>query len=106
MHPPLRNRACGKTGWPWLTAAALALGQAAPALGQDQAVAYTNATVETASTKGRIENATVVLRGGKVAAVGADVKVPDDARVIDARGKTLLPGILDPFREVAITDGA
>jgi hypothetical protein len=75
---------------------------AAPARAQDTPIAYTNAAIETAGKAGRLENATLVLRGGKVEAVGAGVKVPDDARVIDARGRTLMPGILDPFREVTI----
>jgi hypothetical protein len=35
-----------------------------------------------------------------------DIKIPDDARVIDARGKTIMPGIIDPFREVAIAGAA
>jgi hypothetical protein len=76
---------------------------AAPALAEEAAVAYTNATIETVGKAGRLENATVVLRGGKVEAVGTDVKIPDDARVLDARGKTLMPGVLDPFREVTIS---
>jgi hypothetical protein len=67
-------------------------------------VALRGAAVETAGKAGRIEHGTVVLRGGKVEAVGADVKVPDDARVIDARGLTIMPGIVDPFREVSIAE--
>src|SRR5262245_21558955 len=99
MHIPIRNRAGRGHG---LAVLAVALGLTAPALAEDAAVAYTNATIETAGKAGRLENATLVLRGGKVEAVGVDVKLPDDARVIDARGKTLMPGILDPFREVTI----
>src|SRR5262245_35758611 len=68
--------------------------------GQEATVAFTNATIETTGKTGRIEKGTLVLRAGKIEAVGADIKIPDDARVIDARGKTIMPGILDPFREV------
>jgi len=39
--------------------------------------------------------ATVLVRGGRIAAVGADVAVPPDARVIRAEGQTLLPGLFD-----------
>src|SRR5579871_5058924 len=78
-----------------VTLAALAL--AAPA---GDVIVYTHATIETAGTAGRLEDATVVLRGGKVEAVGTDVKVPDGATVIDAHGKTIMPGIVDPFRTV------
>jgi imidazolonepropionase-like amidohydrolase len=75
---------------------------AAPAAAQPPAVAIRNATVETLAAAGRVERATVVLRGGKVEAVGQDVPIPDDATVIDARGGTLIPGIIDPHFEVAV----
>ena len=38
---------------------------------------------------------TVLIEGGRIVAVGADVKVPRGARVINARGKALLPGFFD-----------
>jgi hypothetical protein len=65
-------------------------------------VVLRGAVIETAGKAGRIENGVVVLRGGKVEAVGTDVKVPDDARVIDLGGKTIMPGLIDPYREVTI----
>src|SRR5439155_26549155 len=68
-------------------------------------VAYTNAAIETAAKPGRIENATLLVRNGKIEAVGASVKIPDDAKLIAASGKTIMPGIIDPFREVAIAGG-
>ena len=37
----------------------------------------------------------VVIRDSRIAAAGPDVAIPRDARVIDAAGKTLLPGIFD-----------
>src|SRR5437773_12363250 len=77
-----------------------------PSQTPDAPVAYTNAAIETAGKSGRIENATLILHAGKIQAVGTDVKAPDDARVIDARGKTIMPGILDPSREVVIAGGA
>lgn len=42
-----------------------------------------------------IENGTIVFRDGKIAAVGADVKVPVEARVIDVEGKTIMPGFVE-----------
>jgi len=38
---------------------------------------------------------TVLLRGNRIAAVGVDIAVPADARVMDAKGETLLPGLFD-----------
>jgi hypothetical protein len=75
---------------------------AAPAAGQEPAVAITNAAVETLAAAGRLERATVVVRGGKVEAVGPDVKVPEGATVIDAAGGTVLPGLIDPYFEVSV----
>ncbi|MFO0811491.1 MAG: amidohydrolase family protein [Gemmataceae bacterium] len=79
---------------------------AAPAFGQDAALAIKNATVETMTPAGRIEKAVVVIRNGKIEAVGKDVKVPDDARVIDAAGGTVMPGIVEPYFEVAVAAAA
>ena len=66
------------------------------------AVAYRGVTLETAGKAGRLENATLVLRDGKIEAVGVGIKPPDDARIIEARGKTIMPGIIDPYKEIAI----
>ena len=48
------------------------------------------------------EGATVVLRDGVVEAVGTGVKVPADARVIDAKGLTVTPGLIDAFGGVGL----
>lgn len=42
-----------------------------------------------------IPEGTVVVRGGKIAAVGAGLAPPEGAEVIDGRGQTLLPGLID-----------
>lgn len=42
-----------------------------------------------------LPSATVVIRGGLISAVGADVAAPAGATVIDGRGKTLMPGFID-----------
>ena len=42
-----------------------------------------------------LPRATVVVREGLIAAVGADVVVPPGAEVIDGAGRTLLPGLID-----------
>ena len=40
-----------------------------------------------------VENATVLVREGRIAAVGAGVEAPRGVKVIDAHGRTLLPGL-------------
>jgi imidazolonepropionase-like amidohydrolase len=47
-----------------------------------------------------IPHATVVIDGTRIAAAGADVAVPKDAKVIDGSGKTLLPGLIDSHTHV------
>ena len=43
---------------------------------------------------------TVVVRDGKIAAIGPNVSAPADAKVIDGSGKTLLPGLIDSHTHV------
>lgn len=42
-----------------------------------------------------IENGTVLIRDGKIAAVGVDVDIPVDAKIIDATGKVVMPGFVE-----------
>jgi imidazolonepropionase-like amidohydrolase len=51
-----------------------------------------------------IENGTIVLAGGKIAAVGATVPVPEGAEVIDGRGKVVYPGLLNGLTTLGLTE--
>ena len=53
-----------------------------------------NATVLTI-TKGTLENADVLIRAGKIAGVGKNLRASANARVIDGTGKYVMPGIID-----------
>jgi len=53
-----------------------------------------NATVLTV-THGTLTNTDVLMRNGKIAAIGKDLKASSNARVIDATGKYVMPGIID-----------
>ena len=59
-----------------------------------ETVAVVGGDVLTVGPAGRIAGATVLIKDGLITAVGPDVQVPDDARVIDAKGKTGTPGLL------------
>lgn len=59
-----------------------------------------NATVLTAS-RGTLHNADVLMRDGKIAAVGAGLDAPSDAVVVDATGKFVTPGIFDAHSHMA-----
>jgi len=63
-----------------------------------------NATVLTV-TKGTIQNGSVLIENGKIAAIGTNVSAPADATVVDATGKYLMPGIIDCHSHTAIEGG-
>lgn len=62
-------------------------------------VAIVNATILTAAGP-RIDDGVLVIRDGKIAAVGRGVPVPADAKVVDAHGRWLTPGIVDPHAHI------
>ena len=51
-----------------------------------------------------IGNGTVIIRDGKIVAVGADIAVPSDAQVIDATGLEVYPGMFDPVTQIGLTE--
>jgi imidazolonepropionase-like amidohydrolase len=65
-----------------------------PAMSGAQSVCITNARIYTVSGS-VIERGTIVVESGRIKAVGKDFAIPSDARVIDARGKCVMPGIVD-----------
>jgi imidazolonepropionase-like amidohydrolase len=68
---------------------------ASPAAAQaDEAVLVRGATIHTA-TGAPIRNGSVLLRAGKIVALGTNVSAPAGARIIEAAGKTVIPGMID-----------
>jgi len=59
---------------------------------QAETVAITHARILTAGPAGEIAQGTLVIRDGKIAAVGPTAAVPAGARVIDAAGAVVAPG--------------
>jgi len=51
---------------------------------------------------GRIERGTVVMNGGDIVAVGANVEVPAGARIIDGTGKWVTPGVIDVHSHLGV----
>lgn len=78
---------------------------AAPStLAAEPPTAIVGATILTVSPAGNIEQGTVLIQDGRIVAVGADVKVPAGARVIDGAGRFVMPGIIDAHSHTAIED--
>jgi len=68
-----------------------------------QDIVIRDATILTVS-HGRIEHGSILVHGGKIAAVGtnAQVTAPAGAQVIDAAGKFVMPGIIDTHSHTAV----
>jgi imidazolonepropionase-like amidohydrolase len=64
-------------------------------------VLITNATLLTA-TGDRIARGSILLRDGKVVAVGASLDAPAGATVVDGTGKWVTPGIIDPHSHLGV----
>ena len=84
---------------PWVTVA-----QDRPAA-SSQPIAITGGKLLTVS-HGTIENGVLLIADGKIAGVGTagSVKVPKGAQVIDAKGMTVYPGLIDPETNFGLTE--
>ena len=65
-------------------------------------VAFTNARIHTVSGA-VVERGTLVVRSGKIEAVGADVTIPAGAKVVDASGKTIMPGLVSAWSRAGMS---
>jgi len=63
----------------------------------DGKIAFTNARIITMKGDEVIDNGTIIIEKNRIAAIGkaSDIQVPADAKVFDANGKTIMPGIID-----------
>ena len=85
-----------------LLASAVLLAAATPAAADT--VAIVNARILTMGAAGDLPSGSVIVRDGKIAAVGAKLAVPAGARVIDAKGQILTPGITATVSPLGLND--
>jgi imidazolonepropionase-like amidohydrolase len=85
-----------------LLALLVTLPGAGPAIAQDLLIR--GGTVLTI-TNGDLPNTDVLIRNGKIAEIGQDITAPEGFRVIDARGRFVMPGILDSHSHMGIDRG-
>lgn len=78
----------------------LALGGA---VARAETIAFTGATVHTAS-RGVLANATVVITDGTIVAVGADVSPPAGATIVPCAGKHIAPGFISANTLLGLTE--
>src|SRR6266446_7903070 len=98
----LRLRAFVLLGaWLGLLAASAAWGQG----GEPRTFAIRGARLVPVSSA-PLENATVVVSHGIITAVGTNLTIPPDAWVIDGKGLTVYPGLIDGFTDVGVAASA
>lgn len=81
----------------------LVLSLTAPAAQAEEIWAIEGATVYK-DAKTRLEGATVLIRGGKIAAVGSAVNIPAEAKRIDARGMVVTAGLVDALTTLGLSE--
>lgn len=88
------------------TSALACLLAAAAATAQETPLAFTGARVISIAGE-EIENGVLVVQGGRIVAVGplASVRIPQGAHRIDARGKVIMPGLVDSHSHIAGPEG-
>jgi len=84
-------------------AAAGAVGASAGGGAADKVVAIVNAHIVPV-VGAEVPKGTIVIKGGKIAAIGADVAVPDGAEVVDAAGLRAYPGMIDGYSQLGLVE--
>ncbi|TVQ87973.1 MAG: hypothetical protein EA393_09765 [Bacteroidetes bacterium] len=69
---------------------------------QPRTLLVQNATIWTQGADGILENADMLVRNGKIEAVGRNLTIPSGAVVIDAAGRHVTPGLIDPHLHTSI----
>ncbi len=82
--------------------AALLVATAVPAAAET--IAIVNGNVATGDGSEPIQGGTVVIRDGRIVDAGQGARVPADARVVDANGKWVTPGIVAGFSRLGLAD--
>ena len=75
---------------------------AAPALAQSLAII--NAHIFSQGPAGEIASGTVLIKDGKITGLGANLAVPKEARVIDAAGQIVTPGLILPSSSLSVSE--
>src|SRR5678815_4548366 len=85
------------------TLRAIALASLSAGIASAQTIAITGAKVYPVSSE-PIENGTVLIRDGKIVAVGSNVTIPPGAQRIDAAGKWVTPGLINAGTQLGLVE--
>lgn len=104
MNTPVRGALLALAASMTLAPAALRAQERMTVPPQDRPFVLRGATIHTV-TKGTITNGTIVFDRGRITAIGgAEVAVPNGAKVVDVSGKHIYPGLVDAYTTLGITE--
>lgn len=69
-----------------------------------QTLAIVNAEAWTMEADAPVNGATILIEDGKVVSVSADVLIPAGARIVDARGKPVTPGLVNGATQIGLVE--
>ncbi len=75
-----------------------------PAIAEDVTVVKAD-RVDTV-TSGLIENGIIVIRDGRITAIGSDVEIPEGADIIEVSDRTIFPGLVNPSSRIGLSSPA
>jgi imidazolonepropionase-like amidohydrolase len=87
----------------WFLLWSLCFGAATPAQQAEATYAITHAKIVTLAGSS-IDDGTLVIKQGKIAAVGANAEVPAGAQVIDGKGLQVYPGLFDAVTQMGLSE--
>jgi len=73
-------------------------------LANAQTLLIRGATVHTVGEQGVLNNTDVLIREGKIAAVGSSLSAPADATTVDAKGRALTPGLFGGLSAIGVEE--
>lgn len=71
---------------------------------QAEPVAIVNAKAVTMTEAGIVDNATIIMDGGNIVAMGSSVTVPTGAMVIDAKGRMVTPALMNSVSQLGLVE--
>lgn len=65
---------------------------------------FTHAKIHTVGAAGTLEDATLIVRNELIDGVGINLSVPEGAKVIDAKGRVITPGLFDAYTQLGLDE--
>jgi len=69
-----------------------------------EVIAIKDVTIHTQNEQGVLKNATLIIENGEITAMGSGTRIPSDAVVIEAAGKVITPGLIDPYSYLGLEE--